>query len=378
MIIGVLKEPITENRVSALPEMADQIVKMNFDVMVERGAALRAFASDEDYEAVGCKIQSREDTLSFSDLIVCINPPLRADVERMKSGAVLLSLFYPLNNKEFVFELLELGITSFSLDMVPRTTRAQTMDVLSSQATVAGYKAVLLGAAQLPKFFPMLMTAAGSVAPAKVLVLGAGVAGLQAIATARRLGAVVEAFDTRTAVKEEVKSLGAKFIEVEGSVESTAAGGYAVEQTKEFLEKQNEKIYQSAAKADLIITTAQIPGRKAPLLIPKSTVDAMKAGSVIIDLAASTGGNCELCRNDETVVSTNGVTIVGNSNLPSTMPSDASKMFGKNVLNFLKLILQDGQISLNFEDEIVKGTCITYNKELINNRVKEKWIQQPA
>jgi NAD(P) transhydrogenase subunit alpha len=204
------------------------------------------------------------------------------------------------------------------------------------------------------------------------------VAGLQAIATARRLGAVVEAFDTRTAVREEVKSLGAKFIEVEGAIESANAGGYAIEQTQEFLIKQKEKVHQSAAKADLIIATAQIPGKKAPLLIPKATVDAMKPGSVIIDLAASTGGNCELCRNDETVISSNGVSIVGDSNLPSTMPSDASKMFGKNVINFLKLMLKDGQILLNFEDDLVKETCITHNKELINSRVKEMWSKQSA
>ncbi len=378
MIIGILKEQVKEKRVSALPEIAGQLVKLNFDVRVEKGAAILAFASDTDYEAAGCKVYERDDILSSSDLIACINYPSHPDIKKMKPGAVLLAVFYPLWNRESVLKLLEHGITSFSMDMMPRTTRAQTMDVLSSQATVAGYKAVLVGAAHLPKFFPMLITAAGSIAPAKVLVLGAGVAGLQAIATARRLGAVVEAFDTRTAVREEVKSLGAKFIEVEGAIESANAGGYAIEQTQEFLIKQKEKVHQSAAKADLIIATAQIPGKKAPLLISKATVDAMKPGSVIIDLAASTGGNCELCRNDETVISSNGVSIVGDSNLPSTMPSDASKMFGKNVINFLKLMLKDGQILLNFEDDLVKETCITHNKELINSRVKEMWSKQTA
>lgn len=371
MIIGILREPVEEKRVSALPEIAGQLVKMNFEVRVETNAGATAFASDNNYEAAGAKATSRDEVLSASDLIICINRPSDAEMERMKAGAILLAVFQPLFNTDFVNKLLECDITSFSMDMVPRTTRAQSMDILSSQATVAGYKAVLVAATQLPKFFPMFMTAAGSITPAKVLILGAGVAGLQAIATARRLGSVVEAFDTRSAVKEEVKSLGAKFIEVEGAAESAAAGGYAVEQTKEFLDKQKQKIYESAVKADVIIATAQIPGRKAPILIPKTTVDNMKPGSVIVDLAASTGGNCELCRNNETVITPNGVTIIGNSNLPATMPSDASKMFGKNVMNFLKLMLKDGQINLNFEDDILKGTCITYKKEVINTRVKE-------
>jgi NAD(P) transhydrogenase subunit alpha len=223
----------------------------------------------------------------------------------------------------------------------------------------------------------MFMTAAGSITPAKVLILGAGVAGLQAISTARRLGGVVEAFDTRSAVKEEVQSLGAKFVEVEGARDEASAGGYAVEQTEEFKQKQRQVIHDHAVKSDVIITTAQIPGRKAPILITKETVSAMKNGSVIIDLAASTGGNCELTKNNETVVS-NGVKIIGNSNLPSTIPSDASKMFGKNVLNFLKLILNEGKINLNFEDDLVKGTCITHNKEIVNQKLKESLVAQTA
>jgi NAD(P) transhydrogenase subunit alpha len=245
------------------------------------------------------------------------------------------------------------------------------MDILSSQATAAGYKAVLTAAMHLPKFFPMFMTAAGSIAPAKVLILGAGVAGLQAIATAKRLGAVVEAFDTRAAVKEEVKSLGAKFVEVEGAADSSAAGGYAIEQSEEYKRKQQAKIEEHAIKADVIISTAQIPGRKAPLLIPKSVVENMKPGSVIIDLAASTGGNCEVTINNQ-VIQHNGVTVVGNSYLPSTIPSDASKMFGKNVFNLLKLIItKEGQLNLNFNDDIVKGCCITHQSEIIHPRVQE-------
>jgi len=262
------------------------------------------------------------------------------------------------------------GYTVFSMDMIPRTTRAQSMDILSSQATVAGYKAVLMAAMNLPKFFPMFMTAAGSIAPAKVLILGAGVAGLQAIATARRLGAVVEAFDVRSAVKEEVESLGAKFVEVEGAREDQAAGGYAVEQTEEFKQRQAQAIHDHAVKSDVVICTAQIPGRRAPVLLKKDTVEAMKAGAVVIDLAASTGGNCELTQN-EVVVDHRGVRIFGYSNLPSTMPFDASKMFTKNVINFLKLIIDaEGGINLNFEDDIVAGTCITHNKTVYNERVK--------
>jgi H+-translocating NAD(P) transhydrogenase subunit alpha len=244
------------------------------------------------------------------------------------------------------------------------------MDILSSMATVAGYKAVLDAAYRLPAFFPMFMTAAGTIRPANVLILGAGVAGLQATATARRLGAQVYVFDVRSAVREEVKSLGGKFVEVEGATEDKDAGGYAVEQTEEYKEKQQEAIDAQAVKSDVIICTAQIPGRKAPLLISKATVEKMKPGAVIVDLAASSGGNCELTKNDE-VVQFQGKTIIGQSNYPAQTPLDASRMFGKNVLNFLKLIIgEEGELNLNFEDDIVKGTCITHNGELYNERVK--------
>ena len=265
----------------------------------------------------------------------------------------------------------EIGFTTFSMDMLPRTTRAQSMDILSSQANIAGYKAVILAAMQLPKYFPMFMTAAGSIAPAKVMILGAGVAGLQAIATAKRLGAVVEVFDTRPAVKEEVMSLGAKFIEVEGALDASKAGGYAVDQTEEYKQKQQARIAELASKADVIVTTAQIPGKKAPILLPDSILDNMKPGSLIIDLASITGGNTTRTKDLETVVYKN-VTIIGNSNLQGSMPSDASKLYGKNILNFLQLIIgKEGQLNLNFEDDLVKGTCITYNGEVCNDRVKE-------
>jgi NAD(P) transhydrogenase subunit alpha len=254
--------------------------------------------------------------------------------------------------------------------MLPRTTRAQTMDVLSSQANIAGYKAVLLAANTYSRYFPMFMTAAGSIAPAKVLILGAGVAGLQAIATARRLGAVVEVFDTRPAVKEEVMSLGAKFIEVEGAADASKAGGYAVEQSADYLQRQQQRIAESIAKADIVITTAQIPGKKAPILISEEMLQSMRKGSVIIDLAAASGGNTPATKNNQTVVY-KGVHIVGNSNLQATMPSDASKLYGKNLLNFLQLIIdKEGKLNLNWDDDLVKGCCITNNGEVVHERVK--------
>jgi H+-translocating NAD(P) transhydrogenase subunit alpha len=254
---------------------------------------------------------------------------------------------------------------------LPRTTRAQSMDILSSQANIAGYKAVLLAANLFPKYFPMFMTAAGSVPPAKMLILGAGVAGLQAIATAKRLGAVVEVFDTRPAVKEEVMSLGAKFVEVEGAADASKAGGYAVEQTEDFMQRQKAKIAESVAKADIIITTAQIPGRKAPVLITTEMIEAMKNGSVIIDIAAATGGNTDLTKTDETIIH-HGVSIVGNSFLAGTMPSDASKLYGKNILNFLQLMIdKEGKLNLNFEDDLVKGTCVLHGGAITNERVAQ-------
>lgn len=371
MTIGILREPAEDRRVVMLPETVGQLVKMNVQLKVESGAGSGAMIADEEYKAAGATIATKEEILTTSTLVTRINAVSNDDIARMPEGTVLLNVFQPLFNKDIVVALLNKNVTSFSMDMIPRTTRAQAMDILSSQATAAGYKAVLVAATNLPKFFPMFMTAAGSIVPAKVLIIGAGVAGLQAIATAKRLGAVVEVFDTRAAVKEEVKSLGAKFIEVEGAADSSAAGGYAVEQSKEFLDRQKQKIHESASKSDVIITTAQIPGRKAPVLITTQTVEAMKAGSVIVDLAASTGGNCELTKNNETIIH-KGVTIIGNSYLPSTIPADASKMFGKNVLNFLKLIInKEGNLNLNFEDDIVKGSCITHNKEIIHPKVKE-------
>jgi NAD(P) transhydrogenase subunit alpha len=262
------------------------------------------------------------------------------------------------------------GVTVFSLDMIPRTTRAQSMDVLSSQANIAGYKAVLKAADLSPRYFPMFMTAAGSIPPAKLMVLGAGVAGLQAVATAKRLGAVVEVSDTRAAVKEEVMSLGAKFIEVEGAADASAAGGYAVEQTPEFKQKQKERLALSVSKSDVIIATAQLQGKPAPLLIDENMLKLMKPGAVVIDLAASTGGNVFGVQNNA-IIQLHGVTLVGNSQLASDMPADASKVYGKNVFNFLQLILtKEGQINLNFEDDIVKGCCMAHDGAIVNERIQ--------
>lgn len=370
MIIGILKEPSFENRVSILPEQINVLTKKNIEVLVEDNAGKNASATNIAYTNNGAKIVSRTEVLQQSNIVLAIHTLPEADVSLLQTNAIIVGVYQPLYNFNIVKSWAQKGLTTFSLDMIPRTTRAQSMDVLSSQANIAGYRAVLLAATLLPRYFPMFMTAAGSIAPAKVLILGAGVAGLQAIATAKRLGAVVEVFDTRPAVKEEVQSLGAKFVEVEGAADASKAGGYAVEQSEEYKQKQQQKIAEAVAKADVVITTAQIPGKQAPILITEAMINTMKTGSVIIDLAAATGGNTPLTKNNEHFTTNNGVLIVGNSNLQSGMPFDASKMYGKNVLNFLQLILtNDGNINLNFEDDLVKGTCITYNGNITNDRV---------
>jgi NAD(P) transhydrogenase subunit alpha len=368
MTIGILKEPAFETRVSMLPESVTALIKKGVSMQVEAGAGIKASATDEDYVKAGAQLKTAAEIMSAADIILGMHQPdSKLTVPHSK---ILIGVYQPLFYPEQMKEWAAGGVTTFSLDMMPRTTRAQSMDVLSSQANVAGYKAVLLAANIFPRYFPMFMTAAGSNAPAKVLILGAGVAGLQAIATARRLGAVVEVFDTRPAVKEEVMSLGAKFVEVEGAADASSAGGYAVEQTEAFLQKQKEKIAASIAKADIVITTAQIPGKKAPVLVTAFMIEAMRKGSVIIDIAAATGGNTGLTKNNETVYH-NGVTIVGDSALAASMPSDASKLYGKNLLNFLQLIIdKQGGLHLNWEDDLVKGACITHGGEVVNERVR--------
>lgn len=356
MIVGVLKEQSPETRVSLTPEAARDLSKLNVSVWVEQGAGMLSFADDAAYEAAGALIKSHADIAAQADIVLTMHPENVPD--RLWPGAVLIGVYNPLVNVALMEAWKAKGYTVFSLDRLPRTTRGQAMDVLSSQANIAGYKAVLLAATEYCRYFPMFMTAAGSIPPAKVMILGAGVAGLQAIATARRLGAVVEVFDTRPAVKEEVGSLGAKFIEVEGAADPSQAGGYAVEQTEEFAARQKAKIAEHIKKSDVVITTAQIPGKQAPLLITTEMIEAMRPGSVIIDLAAATGGNTELTKNKETMQH-KGVTIIGRSNLAATAPADASKVYAKNVVNFLKLIIgKEGELQLNFEDDLVAGSCV--------------------
>ena len=370
MTIGLLKEPDHENRVALLPESTKALSDLKVTIWVEKDAGQKAFASDALYhDKGGAVVKSRKEILG-ADIVLGIHPPTDKEIDQMKDHQVLMCLFRPLSNKALVEKLMGLKVTSFSMDNVPRTTRAQSMDVLSSMATVQGYKAVLMAANHSPRFFPMFMTAAGSIVPSKVLILGAGVAGLQAIASARRLGAVVEAFDVRTAAEEEVKSLGAKFVKVEGAKDDSEAGGYAVEQSDEYKAKQQALIQEHAKKANIVICTAQIPGRKAPVLITKDTVENMAPGSVIVDLAASTGGNCELTKNGE-IINVHEVTIIGRSELASTLPMDASKMYGKNMVNFLKLIISEtGELNLNWEDDIVANTCVTHQGEVKSERVK--------
>ncbi len=370
MTIGILKESPGENRVALLPESVATLVKMNVTLLVESGAGLTAFASDIQYEEAGAKMESKKNVISAADLLIKIQPPTAEEVSMLKEGQSIMSVLNPYFNGPLIKELAAKKITAFSMDVVPRTTRAQAMDILSSMATVAGYKAVLTAANALPKFFPMFMTAAGTIKPANILILGAGVAGLQSIATCRKLGGVVYVFDVRAAVKEEVVGLGGKFVDVEGAVDDKSAGGYAVEQTEEFKQRQEEAIHNQAVKSDVIICTAQIPGKKAPLLIRKATVEAMNPGSVIIDLAASTGGNCEVTKDNETIIH-NGVKVIGNSQFPTDMPTDASRMFGKNMINFLKLIItKEGALNLNWEDDIVKGTAVTHGGEIVHERIK--------
>lgn len=367
MIIGVLKEQQPETRVSLVPEVVAALVKMNVQVSVEGGAGDAAFHNDKAYTDAGATIKSRDAIAAEADIILTIhsaNIPVG-----IKKSAVVMGVYQPLFDFAKMQELSSKGYTVFSLDTIPRTTRAQAMDVLSSQANIAGYKAVLLAATEYCRYFPMFMTAAGSIPPAKVLILGAGVAGLQAIATAKRLGAVVEVFDVRPAVKEEVMSLGAKFVEVEGAADVSKAGGYAVQQTEEFQARQKAKIHEHAKKSDIIITTAQIPGKKAPVLITKAMIEDMRPGSVIVDIASVTGGNTELTKDAATILH-NGVTIIGNSSLSCTASADASKVYSKNVLNFLKLIIdKEGSLNLDYSDDIVAGTCIARDGNIVNERV---------
>jgi NAD(P) transhydrogenase subunit alpha len=371
MIIGILKETGTEKKVAMLPGEVTELKKLGVDVNVESNAGENAFAYDEEYKAAGAEITSRKDVFTKASFLISVNIVPDNDLKYCREGQVLCSVLNPVENAQWLDKARTRQLTVLALDMIPRTTRAQAMDILSSMATVSGYKAVLHAAFLSRRFFPMFMSAAGTIKPSRVLILGAGVAGLQAIAIARKLGAVVEVFDVRAAVKEEVKSLGGKFIEVEGAKEDTAAGGYAVEQSEEFKKKQQELIQQRVVASDVVITTAQIPGKKAPLLILKETVTAMKPGSIIVDLASSTGGNCEHTENGRTLI-VNGVTIIGKSDYPSDMSADASKMFGSNIINLLKILIdKEGNLMLNMADEIINGTTAVHAGEYVSRRVKQ-------
>ena len=365
MLIGVIKED--DPRVALVPEVIQKLEDEKNEVCVEKGAGDSVFFHDIHFNQVKARVDDRDSVLKESDILVSLKPIPESDLKKIKKGAIYISMFEPYGKNGFVQDVLsKYPISTFSLDMIPRITLGQSMDVLSSMASISGYKSVIEAANILPRYFPMLTTAAGTIPPAKVLVLGAGVAGLQAVATAKRLGAVVEVFDTRSAVKEEVKSLGAKFVEVEGAKDDSAAGGYAVEQTEEFKQKQTALIKERAAQSDVVITTAQLRGKPAPILITKETVNEMKEGSVIVDLASSSGGNCELTQDKKTVVEY-GVTIIGDSELHSRAPIHASQLYSKNMHNFLKLMLKDGELTMDMEHEILKSTCLTFNGEVRYN-----------
>ena len=359
-----------ERRVALVPDTAAKLKVATLEVSIESGAGAGAYIPDEAYEAAGVKVvKTAASLLEDADVVLKVQAPSTDEVEMLKGGSVLISFLQPATQAEIVKALARRGVTAFSLELLPRISRAQSMDALSSQASAAGYKSVLMAAGRLGKFFPMMMTAAGTVAPARVLVMGAGVAGLQAIATARRLGAIVSAYDVRPAVKEEIQSLGATFIEL--ALESQQGeGGYAKEQSEEFLRKQRELIGEHVAKSDVVITTAAVPGRRAPLLVTQDMVKAMRPGSVIVDLAAETGGNVELTQAGKDV-DVGGVTIIGTRNVPSTMPLHASQLFARNVMNLLLHLVKDGAITLDFQDEITKGSCVTHGGEIVNERAKQ-------
>ncbi len=356
-----------ERRVAATPETVKKLVAAGFEVEIARAAGETAGITDAAYEAVGARVVAGVDAAwRAADVILKVQPPTDGEAELPKSGALLLSLLDPYRNVELLRKLAGRGVAAFAMEMVPRTTRAQTMDVLSSQASIVGYKAVLLAADRLGKYFPLLMTAAGTIQPARVVVLGAGVAGLQALATAKRLGAIVEVSDVRPAVKQEVESLGGRFIDLPQMPSGEGQGGYAKELPAEFLAKQREILTARIAAADVVITTAQVPGKKAPTLVTRAMVEAMKPGAVVVDIAAAQGGNCELTRADEDVVH-NHVTIVGPSNLAASVAADASLLYARNLLALLMLcVTKDKQVKLPEGDDIVDGTLVTRGGEIVH------------
>ena len=373
MYLAIPKEDINnESRVAATPGTVKELISAGLDVYVETEAGSRSYISDKEYEEAGANIiGSGNEILSQADIIIKVLPPSVEQVSQIKPNAIVISLCQTTRELDIVKAMRDRSLTSLSMHLVPRTTLAQKMDALSSQANIAGYKAVLMAASKLSVYMPLLMTAAGTIRPAKVLILGAGVAGLQAIATAKRLGAHVEAFDVRPVVKEQVESLGAKFIEVDSSGdEGVGEGGYAKETSDDYKQRQQQLIHEHISKADVVITTALIPGKPAPILIPTSMVDAMKPGSIVMDLASENGGNCELTQKDE-IIDHNGVTIDGTSNIPGTMPVHASELYAKNITALLTYMIKDGQLNLDLEDEIISGSMYTHNGEITHKQTKD-------
>lgn len=374
MKIMALKETApNERRVSLTPEVTKKLVELGYEVLVEKGAGKESGITDSAYEQSGAQlVGDREKNIGDADVITHVSPPNPDDLKGAKTNAILVSLIKPHENKDLLKSLAKSKITSFSLEMIPRISRAQSMDVLSSQSNLAGYKAVIDAISEYGRVIPMMMTAAGTVPPARILIIGAGVAGLQAIATAKRIGAIVSAFDVRPAVKEQVESLGAIFVEVASTESGEGSGGYAKEMSEEYKKRQNEKLAEVIKQQDIVITTALIPGKPAPILITTEMVKSMKAGSIIFDLAIENGGNCELAELGKTVTK-HGVKIIGYSNIPSRVPFDSSQLFARNVLSFLKIITVQqtdtkttASIKLNFEDEIIKGACMTHDGEIVH------------
>lgn len=379
MIVGIVKESFpNEARVAMVPALVPQLAKAGIEVVIESGAGDAAGFLDTEYSAKGAKVVSeRAEVFKTADLVAQVralgaNPDAgAADLDLLRDGQAVVGVCEPLTEHESNKKMADKGVTLFSMEMMPRITRAQSMDILSSMATIAGYKAVLMAANELPKMFPMMMTAAGTVAPARVFVVGAGVAGLQAIASAKKLGAIVEAYDVRPAVKEQVESLGGKFVELELETDTAEdAGGYAKELGEDFYRKQREMMTKVIAGSDVVITTAAIPGKKAPILVTTEMVEGMHPGSVVIDLAAERGGNCDLTKAGETVVH-NGVKIIGPVNIPTTVPYHASQMYAKNIATFLLHLVDEGNLKIDTEDEITEGTLITHGGKVVNTRVLE-------
>ena len=378
MIIAIPQEILPgENRVAIVPDVAAKLIKAGFEIRIEKDAGIDAGFTNKKYEAAGVKVISDLSELyNGADIVLKVQRPLehpdvkKDEIELIKEGTLLITFLYPLFHYELAKKCAEGKINVISMDMIPRTSLAQKMDALSSQANIAGYKSVLMCANELGKIFPLMMTAAGTISPAKVVIMGAGVAGLQALGTAKRLGAVVEVSDIRSAVKEEVHSLGGKFIEVETTEEMQDESGYAKEASEEFLKRQKELIFKHVTEADIVITTALVPGKKAPVLVTEEMVKNMRPGSVVLDMAVEFGGNCEISELGK-IVKKYGVTIIGEPNLPSLVPTHSSEMYSKNILNLLIHISKEGKVELNMEDEIVKGSLITYNGEVVHPMIKE-------